>query len=72
MNSAQRRKKEREFNHKWPYPVETRIGLFTGAVEDRLDWCKENNIKVYWNPGNFRKFYFNNDKDLIWFKLKWS
>jgi hypothetical protein len=70
MNSAQRRKKEREFNHKWPYPVETRIGL--GAVEDRLDWCKENNIKVYWNPGNFRKFYFNNDKDLIWFKLRWS
>ena len=43
-----------------------------GNVAPALDWC----VKTFGNPGerwfmsNYR-FYFKNEKDAMWFELKW-
>jgi hypothetical protein len=86
MNSKQRRISKRKFDAEWPYkcvlPYDHEFYrfknhmLYNRVVEFRT-WLKESNIQyLNFEPSSHWRevvtFYFKNEKDLVWAKLKWS
>jgi len=76
MNSAQRRKTNREHPHKVTITVaeQQRYYEHDEKVHKAVQWCKKNS-KDSWrieNDWDHAVFKFANQKDAIYFALKWA
>lgn len=77
MNSAQRRQARRELQHVVLLKPETGNRYFQhdGRVSVARAWCKRQihkgswQCKARWDHAEFR---FSNEKDAVYFALKWS
>lgn len=61
----------RRLNKKyWPYIVKPD---YSDDIETAIKWCRENFTKKnQWTIVGSNNFYFKNEKDALFFKLKWS
>ncbi len=74
MNSSQRRKVKRSFKVRWPYKYEMSFSRSRAKWCDMESWLIQNDVKYLreWDYGQFtNRIWFANEKDYIWFYLKW-